>query len=126
MNRKLFVLLVVLMSLSLIGIIFVQGYWIKSTVEDREEQFSYNAKQVLIEVSEQIQSSEFERYIFEYEAQLRNSEQKIDRITLTEYLIATRDEFKNEDVFNFGTIQEADYKISSDFLGAENKTIAFR
>ena len=97
MNRKLFVLLVVLMSLSLIGIIFVQGYWIKSTVQDREEQFSYNAKQVLIEVSEQIQSSEFERYIFEYEAQLRNSEQKIDRITLTEYLIATRDEFKNED-----------------------------
>ena len=91
MNRKLFVLLVVLMSLSLIGIIFVQGYWIKSTVQDREEQFSYNAKQVLIEVSEQIQSSEFERYIFEYEAQLRNSEQKIDRITLTEYLIATRD-----------------------------------
>jgi len=121
MNRKLFVLLVVLMSLSLIGIIFVQGYWIKSTVQDREEQFSYNAKQVLIEVSEQIQSSEFERYIFEYEAQLRNSEQKIDRITLTEYLIATRDEFKNEDVFNFGTIQEADYKISSDFLGAEKQ-----
>ena len=122
MNKKLFVLLVVLMSLSLIGIIFVQGYWIKSTVEDREEQFSYNAKQVLIEVSEQIQNSEFERYIFEYESQLKNSEQKIDRITLTEYLIATRDEFKNEDVFNFGTIQEADYKISSDFLGAEQQS----
>ncbi len=122
MNKKLFVLLVVLMSLSLIGIIFVQGYWIKSTVEDREEQFSYNAKQVLIEVSEQIQNSEFERYIFEYESQLQNSEQKIDRITLTEYLIATRDEFKNEDVFNFGTIQEADYKISSDFLGAEQQS----
>ena len=121
MNKKLFVLLVVLMSLSLIGIIFVQGYWIKSTVEDREEQFSYNAKQVLIEVSEQIQNNEFERYIYEYESQLRNSKQKIDQITLTEYLIATRDEFKNEDVYNFGTIQEADYKISSDFLGAEKQ-----
>ncbi|WBL23095.1 sensor histidine kinase [Zunongwangia sp. HRR-M8] len=121
MNKKLFVLLVVLMSLSLIGIIFVQGYWIKSTVEDREEQFSYSAKQVLIKVSEQIQNKEFERYIFEYESQLKNTEQTIDKVTLTEYLIATRDELKNEEVFNFGSIQEADYKISSDFLGAEQK-----
>ena len=33
------------MSLSLIGIIFVQGYWINNTVENNEEQFSFNAKQ---------------------------------------------------------------------------------
>ena len=36
-------------------------------------------------------------------------------------LLAPETEFKNEDVFNFGTIQEADYKISSDFLGAEKQ-----
>ncbi|MFT6929652.1 MAG: two-component system phosphate regulon sensor histidine kinase PhoR, partial [Sediminicola sp.] len=40
MNKKLFVLLVILMSLSLVGIIFVQGYWIKKSVDDKEEQFS--------------------------------------------------------------------------------------
>jgi two-component system phosphate regulon sensor histidine kinase PhoR len=40
MNKRLFVLLVILMSLSLVGIISVQLYWIKSSVEDKEEQFS--------------------------------------------------------------------------------------
>jgi two-component system phosphate regulon sensor histidine kinase PhoR len=39
MSRRLLVLLIILMSLSLIGIIFVQGYWIKTAVEDKEEQF---------------------------------------------------------------------------------------
>ena len=54
MNKKLFVLLVVLMSFSLIGIIFVQGYWIKKSVEDKEEQFSNAVSQVLIRVTDKI------------------------------------------------------------------------
>ena len=40
-------LLVILMSLSLVGIISVQLYWIKSSVEDKEEQiisYSFNVK----------------------------------------------------------------------------------
>ena len=55
MNRRLFVLLVVLMSLSLIGIIAVQLYWIKSSVEDKEEQFSNTVTEVLSKVSEKIE-----------------------------------------------------------------------
>ena len=52
------------MSLSLIGIIFVQGYWINNTVENNEEQFSFNAKQILISVSNGIQYREFEEMFF--------------------------------------------------------------
>lgn len=64
MNKKLFFLLLVLMSLSLIGIIFVQGYWIKNTVKIKEEQFSFNAKQLLRKVSADIQRRELENYYF--------------------------------------------------------------
>ncbi len=62
MSKKLFVLLVVLMSLSLIGIIFVQGYWIKTAIENKEEQFSMNVNQVLKSVSDGIQQREIREF----------------------------------------------------------------
>ena len=67
MNKRLFVLLVILMSLSLIGIIFVQGYWIKKSVEDKEEQFSNSVSTVLDKVTDKITRRErndyFDRYV---------------------------------------------------------------
>lgn len=61
MNKKLFVFLVVLMSLSLVGIIFVQGYWISNSIETKRGQFAFNAKQVLSMVSRNIKKLEIEQ-----------------------------------------------------------------
>ena len=124
MNKKLFVLLVALMSLSLIGIIFVQGYWIKSTIDDREQQFSYNARQVLINVSENIQNREFEKYYFQFKNPDSINSQLSDR-TLTEYFYSNRNENTNETYFNSETILEEDYKISSGFLQFAQDSIQF-
>jgi two-component system phosphate regulon sensor histidine kinase PhoR len=41
MNRKIFISLVIMMSLSIIGITWVQIRWIKSAVETRNESFNY-------------------------------------------------------------------------------------
>ena len=62
MNNKLFSLLIALMTLSLLGIIFVQGYWIKNSYQNREDQFTLNIRQVLISVSKEIQLEEIEKY----------------------------------------------------------------
>ncbi|MBT8294825.1 MAG: HAMP domain-containing histidine kinase, partial [Gramella sp.] len=124
MNKKLFVLLVALMSLSLIGIIFVQGYWIKSTIDDREQQFSYNARQVLINVSENIQNREFEKYYFQFKNPDSINSQLSDR-TLTEYFYSNRNENTNETYFNSETILEEDYKVSSGFLQFAQDSIQF-
>lgn len=62
MSKKLFILLVILMSMSLIGIIFVQGYWIKTSVENKEEQFSYTVTQVLRSVTDAIEQREIRQY----------------------------------------------------------------
>jgi len=124
MNKKLFVLLVVLMSLSLIGIIFVQGYWIKSTIDDREEQFSYNVKQVLLKVSEEIQNREFEKYYFQFKnPDSLNS--KLSDQTLTEYFYSNKNEDRNETYFNTEIILEEDYKVSSGFLQFAQDSIQF-
>ena len=62
MNKRLFVLLVILMSLSLIGIISVQLYWIKRSVEDKEEQFSNIVAEVLNRVTDNIETREINNY----------------------------------------------------------------
>ncbi|SDR97701.1 HAMP domain-containing sensor histidine kinase [Gramella sp. MAR_2010_147] len=124
MNKKLFVLLVALMSLSLIGIIFVQGYWIKSTIDDREEQFSFNAKQVLLNVSEEIQNKEFENYYFQFKNPDSLNSKLSDR-TLTEYFYSNRNQSRNETYFNTEIILEEDYKISSGFLQFAQDSIQF-
>ena len=54
MNKKLFTLLVILMSLSLIGIIFVQAYYINNSLETKEEQFTFNVKKALTYTTNQV------------------------------------------------------------------------
>ncbi len=51
MNKMFFRLLVVLMSLSLIGIILVQVYWFNTSFKNNEEQFGFHVEQVLGHVS---------------------------------------------------------------------------
>ncbi|MCB0373723.1 MAG: two-component sensor histidine kinase, partial [Muricauda sp.] len=58
MNKKLFVLLVILMSLSLLGIIFVQVYWIRTSINDKEEQFSRTVTDVLDKVANRVEMDE--------------------------------------------------------------------
>ncbi len=52
-------MLVILMSLSLIGIIFVQGYYISNSVSNKEDQFKYNVKMALSNVSNEIGKEEY-------------------------------------------------------------------
>jgi two-component system phosphate regulon sensor histidine kinase PhoR len=52
----------VLMSLSLVGIIFVQGYYINNTVKHEEEQFNFNVKSVLNYTSNAIEKREVGDY----------------------------------------------------------------
>ena len=58
MNKFVFRLLVLLMSLSLLGIIFVQVYWFNTSLENNEEQFRFHVKQVLGNVSQKLQKQE--------------------------------------------------------------------
>ncbi|HSI69952.1 MAG TPA: HAMP domain-containing sensor histidine kinase [Gillisia sp.] len=122
MNKKLFLLLVVLMSLSLIGIIFVQGYWIKSTVDDKEEQFSYNARQVLINVSKELQNQELENFWFEFN-QGDGENISLDEMALMEYFQLDRDRVRSNDDIGPEGIVENDNKISSDFLISQRDSV---
>ena len=60
MGKRIFVLIVVLMSISLVGIISVQLYWINNAIESKDLQFDNDVKIALAAVSERISDRELE------------------------------------------------------------------
>jgi len=59
MGKKIFVLIVALMSVSLIGIVTVQVYWISNAVEANQKQFKNDVKISLARVSEEVSENEY-------------------------------------------------------------------
>ena len=116
MNKLFFRLLVVLMSLSLIGIILVQVYWFDTSFKNNEEQFKFHVKQVLGNVANKMLKQE-EYTFYEKYNQLKDSigkdPQKSDFL---EFGYFQRDSRTNETIIYSNSIISEDYNISSKFF----------
>ncbi|MDB9994322.1 HAMP domain-containing histidine kinase [Flavobacteriaceae bacterium] len=111
MNNKLFSFLIVLMTLSLLGIIFVQGYWIKNSYDNREDQFTLNIRQVLISVSREIQLEEIEKYYNVYNS-IIDTIQVPDQASFSELIYSTTNE-RNDEIYIYSDgVLEENYKFS--------------
>ena len=125
MNKRLFVLLIALMSLSLLGIIFVQGYWISNSYRDREEQINFSFHQVLNETAQEIEASEIESYYRIYSG-LADSVDLPENINFSELVYTTKTDNSNETIIFSDGILEEDYKLTSSFLDTEIDSILFK
>lgn len=125
MNKNLFVLLVVLMSLSLIGIIFVQGYWISNSIEAKRGQFAFSAKQVLKEVAYDIQMKEVNTW-YNPVLRMRDSLGVPDDVSLYDLIYKQEDTLSNESYIFRNSIVEQDYKLSAPVLDYEVDSIKFK
>lgn len=125
MNKKLFVLLISLMSLSLLGIVFVQGYWIVNAYQTKQEQFTINVRQVLLSVTQKIQLREVEGYYQVYSKYVKNIEVP-DNTTFTELVYKIQNKSTNETYLFTDGILEQDYKLSSGFFDNNLDTIQFK
>jgi signal transduction histidine kinase len=123
MSQRIFILLVVLMAIALLGIITVQIFWIRSSIELKEEQFSTGVKFALSRVSENIQKREFRDNISRY-APLIDSMQKSKESNVRDFVFQQIDTSRNE-VFTFRqSILENNYQ--SQFSPFEADTVNFR
>lgn len=114
------------MSLSLIGIIFVQGYWIKNTVETKEEQFSFNAKQILRKVSNELQQKELESYYFALQDIVDSLGTDADSSRVSEIFEVEQDSVFDEVFVHSNGIIEDNYRLSTAFLDATRDTVRFK
>lgn len=115
MGRKLFIVMVVLMSLSLLGIIFVQVYFIDNTLKNEERQFTLNVKRSLSFVSKAIEDKEFAFFDRRLQ-QLLEQGVKPDTTNLSEIVLRYQDDANNETVIFRNGILEESYKIPSLFF----------
>ena len=67
MKKNLFISLVIFMVASILSIVVLQGYWIYSAWEDKEEEFSLAVQQSLQLAADEIQERELSDYIQAYE-----------------------------------------------------------
>jgi len=125
MNKRLFYLLIGLMSLALLGIVFVQGYWIRNAFTTKEDQFTLGVRQLLIDVARQIELRETEDYYNLYSG-LVDSIDTPENVNVTELIYRIVNEDKNETIIFSDGIIEEDYKLSSYFFEYEFDSIAFK
>ncbi|MBO0341225.1 sensor histidine kinase [Flagellimonas profundi] len=119
MNKKLFVLLVVLMSLSLLGIIFVQVYWIRTSINDKEEQFSRTVTDILDKVASRVEKREMKEYSDRL-ASIADSVGEPKSAQFKNFMFVERDLDSDEILFYSHGILEEDYNITSAFFDINN------
>ncbi|WP_299678683.1 HAMP domain-containing sensor histidine kinase [uncultured Dokdonia sp.] len=113
------------MSLSLIGIIFVQGYWILDSVEAKREQFSFRAKRAVVKVAEKIQDREFKDYYYSVD-RLIDSIGVLDDLTFDEYFFINEDPITNDVFLYRNGILQQDFKLSAPAFDRNLDSVEFK
>ena len=114
MNKRIFFVLVVLMSCSLIGIILVQAYYINNSLQNTEKQFNFNVRKALSYVSNIVENEEKEDYLRKFNDLLSNGSINVnDTTAIINIYIKEDNPDTNETVIYRNGILEENYKVSS-------------
>ncbi|MBR9847378.1 MAG: HAMP domain-containing histidine kinase [Algicola sp.] len=103
------------MSLSLIGIIFVQAFFINNTLKNEEKNFTLNVKRSLSSVSKAIEDKEFEIYSQRLQ-NLIESGVDPDSTAIRQVFILEQDDLSNETRIYGNAISEESFKVPSLFF----------
>ncbi|MDX6747189.1 HAMP domain-containing sensor histidine kinase [Polaribacter sp. PL03] len=118
-----FILIVVLMSISLIGIIAVQLYWINNALESKQAQFKNDVQKSLGAAAERINEKERNLFNKKIEGFLDNKG-LADRAELKSFLIEQIDTVTKEKITFGGTFLEENFKLPTDLLN--NDSVIFK
>ena len=122
MGEKLFVLLVVLMSLSFIGTIFVQSFFINNSLENENKNFTKSVKRALSYVSRDIEDMELRNYIIKIQPYLAEGKGP-DSTAIQQLYVTMPDEINDETIIHRNTILEERFKVPSLFFEIDGDSI---
>ncbi|MDA8596087.1 HAMP domain-containing histidine kinase [Flavobacteriaceae bacterium] len=118
MNKKMFVLIVILMSISLIGIVSVQYFWVQNAIKTNDKQFSDDVSYALSKVADNIYSREQQESYERFKQILDTTDAK--EIQIEGYLqtfLYERYNPENNTTYRYTTsLLEDNYKVPSDFF----------
>lgn len=126
MNKFFFRILVLLMSLSLIGIILVQVYWFNSSLENNDEQFKYHVTQVISNVSDKLEQQE-EYSFYDKINHIKDSTGKIpQKEDLLEILFVQRNTKTNKTIVYKNSITSEKFNINSPLFNKKFNSDGFK
>lgn len=103
------------MSISLIGIISVQLYWINNAIESKDAQFDNDVKKSMARASERLRDREQDLYLSKLKP-IFDSKEFLSKAEIKNFLIQQIDTV-NQKRFSFGsTIVEENFKVPLDIL----------
>ena len=126
MNKLFFKILVLLMSLSLIGIILVQVYWFNTSFQNNDEQFKYHVKQVMGVVADMLQEQEAYTFYNKYN-KYKDSTGKIpEKLDLLEFYYVQKNNKNNTTTVYSNIVEEENYDITSSIFGKKIDSVKFK
>ncbi|MGO4773530.1 sensor histidine kinase [Flavobacterium sp. W22_SRS_FK3] len=126
MNKIFFRILVLLMSLSLIGIILVQVYWFNSSLENNDEQFKYHVTQVISNVSDKLEKQEEYSFLDKIN-HIKDSTGKIPpKEDLLEILFVQRNTKTNKTIVYKNSITSEKYDINGALFNKKFNSDGFK
>ncbi|MBW4361467.1 sensor histidine kinase [Flavobacterium taihuense] len=126
MNKLFFRLLVLLMSLSLIGIILVQVYWFNTSFRNNDEQFKFHVKQVIGNVAEKLHNREAYSFYDKYNHYKDSTGKVPKRNDLLEFYYVQKNPRTNKTIIYSNSIISEDFKISSGLFDKKFDTESFK
>ncbi|PRZ21630.1 sensor histidine kinase [Flavobacterium granuli] len=126
MNNFFFRLLVLLMSLSLIGIILVQVYWFDSSFKNNDEQFKFHVKQVIGNVADKLQKKEAYSFYDKYNKLKDSTGKDPKKEDLLEFYYVQRNTKTNKTIVYSNSIIAEDYDISSSLFNKKFNNERFK
>ena len=104
------------MSLSLIGIILVQLFWISTSLEKNEEQFKYHVQQVIGTVAEKVNNKELKDFINKYNKIVDSTGKEPEKSVLRRVLFLEQDTNTKETIIYTNTLIAENYGINGSFF----------
>lgn len=123
MSKKVFVLIVVLMSVSLIGIIAVQLYWINNAIESKKQQFQNDVQISLGSVFEKINQKERDAFSKKIENIIENKV-LASSAQIKNFLFQEIDTTNRQKITYGATILEENFELPREFL--DNESVIFK
>lgn len=119
MSKRKFIVLIFFMIIALIGIISVQVYWIKSSIDIREKQFSNHIRFALANVSENIQDRELNDFYNRYSPEI-DSARQTGSLRKKDFYFQQIDTNRNEIFSLRQSILETNYKSAIPLFGNDS------
>jgi two-component system phosphate regulon sensor histidine kinase PhoR len=126
MNKLFFRLLIVLMSLSLIGIILVQVYWFDSSFKNNDEQFRFHVQQAIGNVSNKLQKQEAYSFYDKYNRYKDSTGKAPQKKDLLEFYYVQKNTRTNETIIYSNSIIAEDYSISSSIFNKKIDSVKLK